>query len=140
MDKLVFEEQSARIEAMVEEAATFMDMAGQWEFDHVMCEWDPHDQEGSDIPTVYTTAAKTTAQWQYKRAQIDWYVGRIATLSDERLMAVIVHELVHCLLNSLDRWINDDADDSYHELNEYTCEMIARAILVANGRSPVASG
>src|SRR5580704_8044724 len=110
--------QEKRVTRIANLAAKTMGMAEQFELEYVFTDFDDDGQSGSNIATVYMTAAKTEAQWQYKRARVTWYLGRIVSLSDERLFAVAVHEFVHVLLNSLDVWLNDDdeEDDTSGEL------------------------
>lgn len=59
------------------------------------------EEGGKSSVSVYTTTAVTAAAWQYKRANIRWFLGTCCKQSDEDLRAVAIHEYVHCLNNPI---------------------------------------
>lgn len=124
-----------RVQGIADSAAEMLGMQYQYELTHIFDDGHDGDDavEGSEIPQVYTTCAVTTAQWQYKRAQIRWYLPICATHSDESLFTVAVHELVHVLLNPVDSLLPEDEHGWYSERNEFATESVTRAILTAAG-------
>lgn len=127
-----------RITEIADEAAQLVGMLDQFELTYLFDEGHDGDNvsgSGNQIPQVSVTCAVTTAQWQYKRAKIRWFLPICATLTDERLFAVAVHELVHVLLNPLDSLLPEEDDDHwYADRNEFATESVTRAILTAAGR------
>ena len=75
--------------------------------------------------------AETSVLWQYRHADITWYVDRIA--NDINLLEnIVVHELTHLTLASLVEHVSD----RYLEQSEFAVESVARALIGArNGRS-----
>lgn len=94
------------------------------------------DQEG--VTQVTTTCAITNAHWQYMKAKIRWLMPIVVGISDNRLLATAVHELVHVLLNPLDSFHIFPGDDpranDATKANEFTTESVTRALLCAAGK------
>lgn len=91
---------------------------------HVEFIWDREHK--SESPA---TAALTSSSWQYKEATITWYLPKILEATDERLENIVVHEFCHVLLSGLAQWIDDNPQAD--QLNEYTTELVANAIIWA---------
>lgn len=72
-------------------------------------------------PDVY---ADTTALWEYRHADVTWYMRKMAT-AGALLDNVIAHEMVHILLSPMSQHI----PKKYTEQEEFTVESIARALL-----------
>lgn len=84
---------------------------------------------GEEADTPEVTAAITTASWEYRKAEIHWYLPMVAAMSDEGLEEVVVHELCHVLLGPLKDHIKAGAN----KLEELATENAARAILRSAG-------
>lgn len=70
-------------------------------------------------------AADTTTKWHYRQAMIRVYLAALATSSDKEIENVIVHELAHVLVNSME----DKLPAKYEENCELAVENIARALV-----------
>lgn len=73
------------------------------------------------------TVASTEFNWQYRQGRIVWYLPNVPALTNEELGGCVVHELLHCLLNSMEQHV----PDRYEALIEYAIETTTRAILHA---------
>lgn len=69
--------------------------------------------------------AETKAQWQYKQASILWYVPNVATIEDDQLEGVVIHEFCHVLLASMECLITPT---KHREACEYAIQNVADAI------------
>lgn len=49
----------------------------------------------------YCTVARTTVQWQYLTAHIDWDLSQLVGCADEKVESYVVHELCHVLVREL---------------------------------------
>lgn len=87
-------------------------------------EWD-RERDDKDSGTV----ARTYSQWQYKQATITWFLPAVALQPDDELEATVVHEFSHILLSGLAQQTDDDI--STKQINEYTTELVANAIMWA---------
>lgn len=134
------EDHEQRVKNALCEAERLLGIEGRYELS-IIFEWG-HDGDGQvdedGATNVSLTTAVTNAQWQYMRARIRFHMPVIAASSDERLFAVVVHEIVHVLLNPLDSFTILSGDDpranDASKANEYTTETVTRAILSAAGR------
>lgn len=72
------------------------------------------------------TIADTTAQWEYRKAHIRWYLPCAISLDDAELETTVVHELVHVLLAPMEH--NEDNEE---KLNEFAVETMTLALLKA---------
>jgi predicted SprT family Zn-dependent metalloprotease len=72
------------------------------------------------------TQATTNTTWYYREATMTWHLPKLALLEDDELENVVVHELVHILLDP----IHPEGDGINHHL-EYATECLARALLAA---------
>jgi hypothetical protein len=70
---------------------------------------------------VPDTAAKTLTKWQYRTANITWFLPATKDCNDEFLENVVVHEFVHILVAPM---ANDDEPNEH----EYATESLARAM------------
>lgn len=77
-----------------------------------------------DLPNA---AATTTFQWQYRQAGIKFFLPIIATLSDDKLEGVVVHEFAHILTSSM----SQNAPEEYDQQMEFGTETVARALIWA---------
>lgn len=71
------------------------------------------------------TAAKTITSWQYRNAEIIWFVPAIPDNDDDFLEGIVVHEFTHILLAPL---LAVDHEDDLPLQHEYATECVARAI------------
>jgi hypothetical protein len=84
------------------------------------------DGDTSDDDGVNQTTACTTTQWQYRQAQIRWYLPMAATTSDESLELIAIHEYVHVLLDPIYSVL--PTKPGIDKLNEYVTECLCRVI------------
>lgn len=77
------------------------------------------------------TAADTVTKWQYRHASIRVYTGTVANHSDEELEDILVHELAHVLIASMETAVPSKHTDRC----EYAVENVARALLDAHRRT-----
>lgn len=110
------EAQIPRIERLADKWATLMDL-GWLSIRH------SYNHNFSDIS--HFIVATTQADWEYRMASIEWYLPRVAGITDQTLEGVVVHEYVHALSNATESVI----PAKHAKLVEYTTESIARAIL-----------
>lgn len=69
---------------------------GQWQIDTVWC-WN-----GIDAPDENTTVnAECSADWRYLRATVRFNIPACSELNDEKLEGIVVHELLHCVVNEM---------------------------------------
>lgn len=98
--------------------------AGKWQellgLSHVTIK---HTMLGNVHDESPDVVADTKAYWEYRNAEITWYLGKVATLSDETLEGTVVHELVHVLLAPMESHI----PEKYNEQSEFTVENVTRA-------------
>ena len=73
-------------------------------------------------------AAMTNTSWQYRHANIQWFLPALADNDDEFLEGIVVHEFVHILLAPL---LAVDSEDDLPMQHEYATECVARAVLWA---------
>jgi hypothetical protein len=84
-----------------------------------------HDgREGSDTVDTYTTA-HTVACWEYSIAAIHYYIPALTSHKDEDIESTVVHEIVHCILASMETHISD----KWFEQREYATEKMTLALL-----------
>jgi hypothetical protein len=81
-------------------------------------------EEDSEEPD---TAARCHTRWQYRKANIRFYMPTCAELDDTELEWVVVHELSHVLVAP----IEDYSDSNTAQMSEYAVECVARALLFA---------
>ena len=82
-------------------------------------------------PTDDSIVAETSANWQYREADIRWYMDKVITLSDSQLNRTIVHELTHVHLSPLERYIKSSGSDHL----ELVVEGLTRAFMeIRNGK------
>lgn len=75
-------------------------------------------------------AMDTDAKWQYRSGRIRVYLPTIANHTDEELEWLLVHELVHVMINPMESLMKD-RDTNQCEL---AVENIAVALMLANGK------
>ena len=98
------------------------------------------------MPTAARTTACTMTQWQYRTAEITWYLPSVAVIDDERLEWVASHEYVHMLIAPMSTFLFDYLKDDetlveqirtvgqYSRLEEFVTETLARVIQLARGK------
>lgn len=70
-------------------------------------------------------AADTDAKWQYRHASVRVYLPALANHTDDDIDGVMVHELVHILVNSMESSVPASKTDKC----ELAVENVSRAIL-----------
>lgn len=71
--------------------------------------------------------ANTFAFWEYSTATIKWWLGHVATCARADIESAVVHEYVHCLLNSMERQVPEAKRNN--ECCEYAVENVTKALL-----------
>ena len=92
---------------------------------------DIYDDDGKVSPTT----AITTTQWQYRTAQIRWFLPVASTQTDEQLELTAIHELVHAVLAPTYELLPNKP--GVDKLNEYVTESLCRMIGHARGMTNV---
>jgi Zn-dependent peptidase ImmA (M78 family) len=91
---------------------------GWWKIDVT---WSRGDHEDEAPATCY-------CQWEYRQAEITFYLPAIAKLTDEEVEGVVVHELSHLLVASVENY----DDDNTRQKTEYAVSCVATALLWTN--------
>lgn len=73
----------------------------------------------------HSVIADTEAFWEYHLAKIRWFLPAMIRETDEGIEEDLVHELVHVLLNPIERHVPTKLD----EQKEFTVESVTQAIL-----------
>jgi hypothetical protein len=68
-------------------------------------------------------------RWQYREADIDFYLPHVVDIKDEEVEHLVVHELTHVLLSAISVNMRDLNDDYQHDLMELNTELVASAFL-----------
>lgn len=76
-------------------------------------------------------AGRTWSMWQYKQATITWFLPHLAECDDETIESTVVHEFCHILLSGLAQNQDNLNDELTNQINEYTTEIVARAMMWA---------
>lgn len=74
-------------------------------------------------------AAATSVKWSYRQADIRAYMPVIVSYTDAQMDILVVHELTHVLVNSME----DKISPRYVDQCELAVENVARAIVAAHG-------
>lgn len=77
------------------------------------------------------TAARTLSSWQYKNATITWFLPLLAQHDDDTVERTVVHEFCHILLSALAQNQSDSNEGLANQINEYTTEVVASAMIWA---------
>lgn len=75
-------------------------------------------------------AADTDSKWQYRQARIAFYLPALANHDDSDLESVIVHELVHVMINGMESKVAEKFTDQC----ELAVENVTRALIAARER------
>lgn len=118
MNDKKYREQRARVEKLWDKWFTSIGM-GWWQVDRT---FEREHKEDS-----YDTIAETFCNWQYRTANITFYLPVCADVDDDKLEEAIVHEFAHVLLAPL----QDFRDDQAREITEHTVTTVARSIIWA---------
>lgn len=104
----------------------------QWRIEHTYHDG-PFDVDGS---TKSGAVGACTAHWEYQTAHLEFDVSELANYDDERVEEVVIHELMHAMVNEMrlqnlpTGWTRD-AGDAAHE--EHVVTMLTNAILYTAG-------
>lgn len=82
----------------------------------------------SSHPEVSWCAAETEGRWQYRSAKITVYLPSLANHTDEEIEGVLVHEIVHVLIDPMESLMKTK-DTSQCEL---AVENMALALIAAH--------
>lgn len=77
----------------------------------------------------FAAAESSVGDSQYRQHSIQWNLSATATVTDEELEAIVVHELVHALLGTLWDQISAAQQEKLKWFNERATEDVTRAIL-----------
>lgn len=96
-------------------------LLGDWlivyEFHRNKCEDDPN------------TMARVRPLWEYKRATVELYVPELYAQDNEGIVNALVHEFVHCMLDSITDMRRADENDEYRKLVEHTTSTVANNMI-----------
>lgn len=113
-----YREQKRRVQKVWDRWYTPLGM-NWWRID---CNWEREREEDS-----WHTIGKTYCNWEYRTANITFYLPACVDLNDDKLEEAIVHEFVHVLAMP----IHDCRDDQAREITEHTVTTIARSLIWA---------
>jgi hypothetical protein len=112
-----YREQKARVQKYIDK--WFKTLGLGWFL--VDMEWSrEHDGE---------VAARTSSSWQYKDATITWFLPHLVNQSDDTVERTVVHEFCHILLSGLAQNQKDSNESLASQVNEYTTELVASALI-----------
>lgn len=82
-------------------------------------------------PTDAFTEATTSCNYEYRKATMTWYLGRLAELGPDEIVLTVLHEYAHILTDPLsrDRHYPEVENKMFTELSELVTENVARALL-----------
>jgi hypothetical protein len=137
-----------RVQKSVDKFEKKLGIGSWWKIKHVFSEL----PDGATVmpadglmPTAARTTACTMTQWQYRTAEITWYLPSVAQISDKKLDWVTVHEFVHILNAPMATFLFDYLRDDeaaveqirtigqYSRLEEFVTENLCRVIMLALG-------
>lgn len=123
-----------RVEKITHALEKELGLTDWWEIKHHFVEGHDGDTEMEEHSkvSVYTTCAVTTAQWQYRRAKVTWYLPAVAGIDDDALEDIAVHEYVHVLNSPVAGLVK--VNPLHSLIDEFTTETISRVIQRARGR------
>lgn len=112
-----YEEQKARIQAIVDRWRSVVGL-NDWTLKLVY-----HRERYTEAPA---RLGSNECLWQYMESNVNFYLPACAERDDEQLEEDVVHELVHCITDSIDRiWTVDD-DRTLHV--EFVTSLVAKAL------------
>lgn len=109
-----YEKQKARVKKVLNRWLT---VGFNWW--NIELEWNREKDEDSP-----SQAAQTHTMWQYRDVNIIWNLPVIKNQTDEELETIVVHELSHILIASIQDFSNDDK----REMTEFATTNVARAL------------
>lgn len=74
------------------------------------------------------TLCKTTGEWKYRRAALEWSLPQVALNSDEEICGTAIHELVHVLIEPLFGSLKESEQERLADLNEFSTESVSRVL------------
>lgn len=77
------------------------------------------------------TEADTSATWQYLKAVLRFYLPCFVHFDDDYVEAVVVHELVHVLVNPMESTCPEDKTDQRERAVEEITQALLRVALTA---------
>ena len=103
MNDREFQKNTKRIQGLMKKWKAVLPL-GWWHIEHSYYRepWKESSGYGSNA------LAETQADWQYMHAHIQWNVSDMGDVDDADLQKYVVHELTHCLLDSLTRFARGD--------------------------------
>lgn len=142
-----FVDAQKRVEETTSRLEKKLGLSAWWRIKHIFSET---PDGAAAVPTdgplsVNRTTACTVAQWEYRQAEITWYLPSVMQHTDEFLAWIAIHEYIHMLLSPIDGFLFDYLRDDestvdqirtlghHGRLNEYVTETLARVVLLAMG-------
>lgn len=78
--------------------------------------------------TIDTTSpdcvGRATTSWQYRQAEVVFFLPNVENLSNEKIESIVVHEFTHILTSAISIYI----PEGHEQNNEYATECVARAL------------
>lgn len=72
-----------------------------------------------------SSAGQCSERWEYRMAQITFFLKTVETMDDEELEEVVVHELSHLLLGP----VRDYSTEANRQMTEFAVTSVARALI-----------
>lgn len=83
-----------------------------------------------------TTVARVWANWEYMTHHVKFYMPQVLEIEeDDQLEELVVHELVHVLLDPLSKQLKEDGDEAKLAINEFVTTNIAYRLIWARDKS-----
>jgi hypothetical protein len=73
-------------------------------------------------------ACRTVCDFEYRQVSFVWYLAAVASMPDDELESVAIHELVHAMMAPLWNSLNERTQDKLHVMNELATENVTRMI------------
>lgn len=105
MDDAAFEAQIRRVSDLADKWRDLLWLSHWRIIDH----WERvhHKDDTEDI----RKAAETSTQWEYMRADVTWYLPVIATLPEDEVGELVIHELLHIVIAEMAKGKHDQHEE-----------------------------
>jgi hypothetical protein len=142
------QEAQKRVEKITAELETDLGLNLWWRIKHTFSELPEGAEAGgaSGTGVATRTTAMTSTLWHYRQAEITWFLPSVASIDDDYLEWVAVHEYVHILNDPLASFLFDYLRDDestteqlrtlghHANMTEFVTENLCRVIQKARGK------
>ena len=96
-----YRKQKKRVQRSIDRWHTVLGLKW-WKVDYVWYDSQKQFAKGLADPTyAHDVAARTWTDWRYRSATISFSVPKVATMTDDEVENMVIHEMVHVLVGSL---------------------------------------